>query len=306
MVCESVPSHNKKNFFRYIVPHTLTKLIICVLKYYTGLMYRSEGNDMKTLRSHSGFTLMELMVTIAIMGILGGIAVPKYFDVVEKTRQKVDQTKLYHLRDALNLALIEDLDALSNYSPSKKLSDDQKKNLANKLANGLESDRGITLFVLELHNGLSINVQGKHDKANNTYNVCELVGNGGTWYNALKESGFDGVAEIIAARLQGVSSFNKNGESFNSIEYTNSSGNKDYRTAPKKPLFLSKALNHGKTNENTRYTLSVRWNGGMSESASVEVYLLPNGSSWNAAYRTDQGVCFSTMGNAGCAKSKKK
>ncbi len=260
---------------------------------------------MNTLRSHSGFTLMELMVTIAIMGILGGIAVPKYFDVIEKTRQKIDQTKLYHLRDAINLALIEDLDALSHYTPSKNLSDQQKNDVLNKLNKGLESDRGITLFVIELHNGLSINVQGKHDKANNTYNVCELIGNGGTWYEALKESGFDGVAEIIAARLNGIGSYSQSGQSYNAIMYTNAWGNRDYRTAPKKPMFLSKALNYGTKNENTRYTMSVRWNGGMSESASVDVYLLPNGSNWDAAYKTDQGVCFSTLGNAGCARSPK-
>lgn len=254
-------------------------------------------------KSHRGFTLMELMVTVAIMGVLGGIAVPKYFGVIEKTRQKIDQTKLFHLRDALNMALIEDLDALSNYSPNEK----NGKQDMSKLAEGLESDRGATLFVIELHNSLSINIQCSHHKVK-TANICQLIGQGGTWYNALKESGFEGVAEIAAARLAGAGSYSQSGESYNAIRYTNASGGTDYRTAPKKPLFLSKALNHGKENDNTRYMMSVRWNGGMSESASVEVFLLPNdgGTSWEAAYRTDEGVCFSTLGNAGCVKSKKK
>lgn len=256
---------------------------------------------MNTLRSHSGFTLMELMVTIAIMGILGGIAVPKYFDVIEKTRQKIDQTKLFHLRDALNIALIEDLDALSHYSPNEK---NGKQNL-DDLAQGLESDRGATLFVIELHNSLSINVQCSHSKVT-TKNICRLIGQGGTWYNALKESGFEGVAEIAAARLDGVGSYSQSGKSYNAIKYTNAWGNTDYRTTPKKPLFLSKALNQGTTNDNTRYMMSVRWNGGMSESASVDVFLLPNnGGNWDAAFKTDQGVCFSTLGNAGCARSPK-
>ena len=68
---------------------------------------------MATLRSRKGITLIELMVTIAIMGFLVTVALPNVFGVAEKTREKVDLLKLYYLRDALNRALIEDLDALS-------------------------------------------------------------------------------------------------------------------------------------------------------------------------------------------------
>ena len=256
---------------------------------------------MNTKNSHRGFTLMELMVTIAIVGILGGIAVPKYFSVVEKTRQKADQTKLYHLRDALNLALIEDINALSNYTPVSQNKDQQTKTL-NIMNNGLKSKSGATLFVIEVHNELSVNIQGSHWDANNSYNICEMVGSAGTWYNALKDAGFDGVAEIIAARIK--KNFSSNGESYISTKYKNSSGKTDYRTAPKKQLFTSRALNQGRSAENTRYTLNIRWNGGMDESASVDVYLLPKGGTWNSAYRTDEGVCFSTLGPAGCANSK--
>jgi prepilin-type N-terminal cleavage/methylation domain-containing protein len=260
---------------------------------------------MKPINSKRGITLMELMVVIAIMGVLSTVAVPKLFGAGEKAREKIDLMKLYDLRNAINLALIEDTDAMTNYSPAKNQSTDYKNTLRSKLENGLNSDRGATLFVIELHNGLSINVQGSHHKANNTHNICEMVGTSGTWYSALRDARFEGVADIIAARLKGGNNYKSDGETFTSIEYTNADGNTDYRTAPKNRMFLSKALNIGKINDNVRYTLSVRWSNPKDPGYSVEVYMLPNGHSWNDAYLSDHGTCFSTYGNKGCSKKKK-
>ena len=41
---------------------------------------------MKTLRSNKGFTLIELVVVIAILGILAGIAIPRFMDATATAR----------------------------------------------------------------------------------------------------------------------------------------------------------------------------------------------------------------------------
>jgi len=258
---------------------------------------------MNPLRSKLGFTLIEVMVVTVILGVLSGVAVPRFFNLVEKTRQKVDLMKLYHLKNALNMALIEDCDALANYTPSKSQNENERKNTLNKLNNGLSSDAGATLFVIEVHNGLSVNIQGSHGKANNANNICQIIGKSGTWFTALKESGYDGVAEIIADRLR--NKHYTDGRSYTSKPYLYTDGKTTYyRTAPKSPIFTSKALNIGKVNDNTRYTLNVRWTDPKFGGGTVEVFLIPNGGKWNSAYKTDEGVCFSTYGRQGCTKSK--
>lgn len=247
-------------------------------------------------KSRRGVTIIELMVVFAMMGFLATVALPKFFDVAEKTREKVDLLKLYYLRDALNKALIEDLDSFTKYTQVKGA--ESRTKVDTRLSQGLKSNSGASLFVIEVHNAASVNVQGKHNNANNTYNICEAIGSSGTFYNALKEARFEGVADIIAARLAKLES-KGDGDTYTSKPYITSSNQIWYRTAPKSPMFISRALNYGKEDANTRYTMNVRWSDG-SEGYSVEVFLLPNNKKWNQAFKTDHGVCFSTYGRKGC------
>ena len=65
-------------------------------------MLRSKENRKKRAGRSSGFTLLELIVVITIMGVLVSIALPNYRNSILQAREAVLRENLYRLRDLID------------------------------------------------------------------------------------------------------------------------------------------------------------------------------------------------------------
>ena len=57
---------------------------------------------------NKGFSLVELIVVIAIMAILVGVAVPVYSSYIEKTQKAADQQLVDEIKHAMEIAYVAD------------------------------------------------------------------------------------------------------------------------------------------------------------------------------------------------------
>src|SRR3954454_17240373 len=72
--------------------------------FFYSFIWRKGGHSLMTKSSRSkGFTLIELMIVVAIIGILAAVAVPKFADLVTKSKEASVKGALGAVRSALSI-----------------------------------------------------------------------------------------------------------------------------------------------------------------------------------------------------------
>lgn len=64
-------------------------------------------NQRRALHRQQGFTLLELLVVLVVLGLLAGLVAPKYFNQLGKSEAKVARAQIEGLSKALDLYRLE-------------------------------------------------------------------------------------------------------------------------------------------------------------------------------------------------------
>jgi len=250
-------------------------MVTCFLKakvYGCGLVKKTESA--KEPRN-KGFSLIEVMVVIVIMGVLAAVAVPKLFGYIEKTREKTDLAWLYYFRNAIDHQLSLNGGDFSSMKNAESTGGDTYYDWTSA-AGWLKDKSGFPLFRIETRKSQKF----KGGETTYYFDIGHMVSGSagytsGVFYDAMNELGWGDIFRHV-----------KNGK------YYTYSG----------PFFTSKALTRswqeGGASSQNRYHLRVRWSSPNPNRSSVEegtgVIVWLGTGDWNNPLKGNQGTCFST------------
>lgn len=70
-------------------------------------MYRKQQLQTGLLKKHAGFTLLEMLVVMVIIGLLAGLVGPRIFGKVDSSKVQTAQTQIKMLESALNIMRLD-------------------------------------------------------------------------------------------------------------------------------------------------------------------------------------------------------